>query len=176
MELVTEIFSEATRAGIYVAAVVFVLLLIIFRRMTHVILAFVMVVLGILWMFGLLPLTGTQLGLTAGLVFPLLIGIGTDDAMHILHRYKHEGGRIVPAIRYSGKAVLLTTVTTMLAFGSLAVVGEMATIAAIGWLLFVGLGTCFLATVILLPACLTIGRRWKRGDSDDTVETAKKAV
>ncbi|TVR66900.1 MAG: hypothetical protein EA427_15350 [Spirochaetaceae bacterium] len=179
VELVTEIFSEATRAGAYVAAVVFVLLLLIFRRLTQVILAFAMVVLGIVWMFGLLPLTGTHLGLTAGLVFPLLIGIGTDDAMHILHRYNHEGGDIVPAIRYSGKAVLLTTVTTMLAFGSLAVVGEMATIAAIGWLLFVGLGTCFVATVILLPACLTIGRQWRQkrqGINGGTAETTEEAV
>lgn len=158
VELVTEIFSEAARAGTYVAAVVFLLLLLIFRRLPQVLLAFAMVVLGIVWMFGLLPLTGTHLGLTAGLVFPLLIGIGTDDAMHILHRYNHEGRDIVPAVRYSGKAVLLTTVTTMLAFGSLAVVGEMATIAAIGWLLFVGLGTCFVATVVLLPACLSIRR------------------
>ena len=176
VELVSEIFSEATRAGIYVAGIVFLLLLIIFRRLTHVLLAFAMVVLGVLWMFGLLPLTGTQLGLTAGLVFPLLIGIGTDDAMHILHRYNHEGGDIVPAIRYSGKAVLLTTVTTMLAFGSLAVVGEMATIAAIGWLLFVGLGTCFLATVILLPACLSIGQRWKQNSDAGTAESTKQAV
>ncbi len=176
VELVNEIFSEASRAGVFVAAVVFLLLLLIFRRITHVILAFIMVVLGIVWMFGLLPLTGTQLGLTAGLVFPLLIGIGTDDAMHILHRYNHEGGDIVPAIRYSGKAVLLTTVTTMLAFGSLAVVGEMATIAAIGWLLFVGLGTCFVATVILLPACLALGQRCRTPRSGEIRQGTENAV
>ena len=158
--LVNEIFTEAAQAAVYVAIVVFVLLLLIFRRLVHVILAFVMVTLGFVWMFGLLPLTGTHLALTAGLVLPLIIGIGTDDAMHILHRYRHEGERIEPTLRYSGKAVLLTSITTMLGFGSLAVVGEMATIAAIGWLLFVGIGTCFLATVIVLPATLELGNRW----------------
>lgn len=165
VELVSEIFSEAAQAAVYVAIVVFVLLLLIFRRIPHVLLAFVMVVVGFVWMFGLLPLTGTHLALTAGLVLPLLIGIGTDDAMHILHRYRHEGGRIEPTLRYSGKAVLLTSITTMLGFGSLAVVGEMATIAAIGRLLFVGIGTCFIATVIVLPALLELGNRWASSKS-----------
>lgn len=160
--LVSEIFTEASRAGVYVAIAVFLLLFIIFRNLKHVVLAFLMVAFGIVWMFGILPLTGTHLSLMAGLVFPLLIGMGTDCAMHILHRYRHEGNKIVPAIRYSGKAVLLTTVTTMLAFGSLAVAGEMATIAAIGALLFVGLGTCFIATVIALPALLTVSDKLRK--------------
>ncbi len=155
VELITEIFTEAARAGIYVAIVIFILLFLIFRNIKHVILAFVMVVLGILWLFGVLPLTGTQLTLTAGLVLPLLIGIGTDDAMHILHRYRHENGDIEKTLRYSGKAVLLTTLTTMIGFGSLAVVGMMPTITSIGALLFIGIGTCFLATVITLPALLS---------------------
>lgn len=159
VEMVNEIFEGAARAGIYVIVVVLVLLFAIFRHVRHVLLAFSMVVLGLLWMFGFLPLSGTALTLTAGLVFPLLIGIGTDDALHILHRYRHEGNRIEPALRYSGKAVLLTTLTTMLAFGSLAVAGEMATIASIGALLFIGLGTCFLATVVALPAFLSIGKK-----------------
>ena len=159
VELIEEIFGEATTAAIYVAIIVFVLLFVIFRRVSDVLTAFLMVALGIVWMFGLLPFTGTELALTAGLVLPLLIGIGTDDAMHILHRYRHEGGDIVPTLQYTGKAVLLTSITTMLGFGSLALIGEMATIAAIGWLLFVGIGTCFLATVVVLPALLEIGRR-----------------
>lgn len=166
VELVTDIFTGATQAAGYVALVVFLLLLLIFRRISQVLLAFVMVALGFVWMFGLLPLTGTQLMLTSGLVLPLIIGIGNDDAMHILHRYRHEGGQIEPTLRYTGKAVLLTSVTTMIGFGSLAVVGEMATIAGIGWLLFVGIGTCFLATVIVLPALLELGHRWGARSSD----------
>ncbi len=152
--LINEIFTEAAKAGIYVAIVVFILLFVIFRTIKHVILAFMMVVLGLLWLFGILPLTGTQLTLTAGLVLPLLIGIGTDDAMHILHRYRHENGDIVKTLRYSGKAVLLTTLTTMIGFGSLGAIGTMETISSIGVLLLIGIGTCFLATVITLPALL----------------------
>lgn len=159
VELITEIFTEAARAGVYVAIVIFILLFLIFRNFKHVILAFVMVVLGLLWLFGLLPLTGTQLTLTAGLVLPLLIGIGTDDAMHIMHRYRHENGNIEKTLRYSGKAVLLTTLTTMIGFGSLAIVGMMPTITSIGALLFIGIGTCFVATVIALPAILSLTKK-----------------
>lgn len=159
VELINEIFTEAARAGIYVAFVIFILLFLIFRKVKYVVLAFIMVALGIVWLFGLLPLTGTELTLTAGLVLPLLIGIGTDDAMHILHRYKHEKGNIEKTLRYSGKAVLLTTLTTMIGFGSLAVVGVMPTITSIGALLFIGIGACFLSTVIVLPALLCLKRK-----------------
>lgn len=164
--LINEIFTEAARAGIYVAIVVFILLFIIFRKIKHVILAFTMVVLGLLWLFGLLPLAGTHLTLTAGLVLPLLIGIGTDDAMHIMHRYRHEKGDIVKTLRYSGKAVLLTTLTTMIGFGSLGVIGTMETISSIGILLFIGIGTCFLATVIALPALLGLNKKVNGGKNE----------
>jgi len=91
-------------------------------------------------------------------VFPLLIGIGTDFAMHILHRYEHEGGNIVSTLRYTGKAVLLSSVTTMLGFGSLALMGEVGAVAALGTLLFVGIAACLVATVVGLPAFLGLRR------------------
>ena len=157
--LVDDVFTDGSQAALWAALVVFAVMLAIFRRVGHVLLAFGSVAVAIVWMFGILPLLGMRLQANAAMVFPLLIGIGTDFAMHILHRYDHEGGDIVSTLRYSGKAVLLSSVTTMLGFGSLALVGQVGMISALGTLLFVGIAACLVATVVALPAFLGIGKR-----------------
>ncbi len=54
-------------------------------------------------------------------VIPLIFGIGVDDHVYILHRYL-EGktkGEIGKAVFRSGRAVVLTSLTTMVGFGAL---------------------------------------------------------
>ena len=60
----------------------------------------------------------------------------------------------------TGRAVLITSLTTMLAFGSL----KFATYRGLGSLgvaLFIGVCTCFLSSVILLPALFGLIERKK---------------
>lgn len=157
--LVDELFTDGAQAAAWAALVVFLVMMAIFRKPAHVLLAFGSVAVAIVWTFGILPLLGMELIAFVAVVFPLLIGIGTDFAMHILHRYDHEEGDIVSTLRFSGKAVLLSSVTTMLGFGSLALVGEIGAVSALGTLLFVGIGACLVATVIGLPAFLGLRKR-----------------
>ncbi len=156
--LVDDLFTDGSEAAAWAALVVFLVMIAIFRRPGHVLLAFGSVAVAIVWTFGILPLLGMPLIAFVAVVFPLLIGIGTDFAMHILHRYEHEGGNIVSTLRYTGKAVLLSSVTTMLGFGSLALMGEVGAVAALGTLLFVGIAACLVATVVGLPAFLGLRR------------------
>lgn len=157
--LVDELFTDGAQAAAWVAMAVFLVMIAIFRRPAHVLLAFGSVAVAMVWTFAVLPLLGIPLQANAAMIFPLLIGIGTDDAMHILHRYDHEGGDIVSTLRFSGKAVLLSSITTMLGFGSLALVGEVGMLAALGTLLFVGIAACLIATVVGLPAFLGLNKQ-----------------
>ena len=152
--LVDELFTDGSQAAAWAALVVFLVMISVFRRTGHVLLAFGSVAVAIVWTFAVFPLLGMPLVAQVAIVFPLLIGIGTDFAMHILHRYDHEGGDIASTLRFSGKAVLLSSVTTMLGFGSLMLVGEVGMITGLGTLLFVGIGACLIATVVGLPAFL----------------------
>ncbi|NOR13134.1 MAG: MMPL family transporter, partial [Candidatus Aminicenantes bacterium] len=53
----------------------------------------------------------------------------------------------------TGKAILLTSLTTMLAFGSL-VFSIWRGFGHLGAALFLGVGACFLTTVVFLPGII----------------------
>lgn len=75
------------------------------------------VVMGVtsLWWLGTLPLIGV--GLSVGLMLPLvfIMAIGSDDAIHLIWNMEltHDRNKVY---RFVGQAVLLTTVTTFVAF------------------------------------------------------------
>jgi len=134
--------------------VVFLLLLWDFKRIRFAILAMIPLMVGAVWMVGTMHLFGLKLTLMNVMGLPLILGIGIDDGVHLLHRHRVEGnGRIRTVFTSTGKAVLLTSVTTMLAFGSL-VFATYRGLGSLGIALFIGVGTCFLTSVIILPALL----------------------
>jgi predicted RND superfamily exporter protein len=105
---------------------------------------------GLLWMVGLMHLTGQQLTVMNVMGLPMILGIGIDDGVHIVHRWLYEGkGKIETVFSSTGKAILLTSLTTMLAFGSL-IFSIWRGFGQLGAALFVGVAACFLTTVIIL--------------------------
>ena len=90
---------------------------------------------------------------------PIILGIGIDDGVHALHRYCEQPGggskRVYDSFRFVGKAILLTSITTMIGFGSVGFYA-MRGMASFGQVLLMGVGTCFLATVFVLPATLRV--------------------
>ncbi|MEE8437799.1 MAG: MMPL family transporter, partial [Candidatus Neomarinimicrobiota bacterium] len=71
--------------------VIFVILLLDFRSIRKAGLALVPLVIGALWMLGVMELSGLQLTMMNAMAVPLIIGIGIDDGVHIIHRYQIEG-------------------------------------------------------------------------------------
>jgi hopanoid biosynthesis associated RND transporter like protein HpnN len=141
-------------AAMLTLVVVFLLLLWDFRKFRFAVLAMTPLVVGVLWMIGTMHLIGLQLTMASFMGIPLIIGIGIDDGVHILHRYKIEGaGKIRTVFSSTGKAVMLTSITTMLAFGSLSFATHRG-LGSLGIVLFIGVGTCFLTSVLILPALL----------------------
>jgi predicted RND superfamily exporter protein len=71
-----------------------------------------------------------------------------------MHRWQNEGhGKLRVVYSSTGRAILLTSLTTMLAFGSM-VFSVFPAWAWFGSSLFIGVGSCFLTTVIILPGLL----------------------
>lgn len=151
--------------------VVFLLLLLDFRNLRFTMMAMVPLVFGAIWMVGIMQLVGLQLTMMNVIGLPLILGIGIDDGVHILHRFRVEGnGRIRTVFTSTGKAVLLTSITTMLAFGSL-LFATYRGLGSLGIALFIGVGACFLTTMMLLPAMLgLIGKMKEKVEKKVEVE------
>jgi predicted RND superfamily exporter protein len=154
VSLVKVFGRDGRNAVMLTLAIVFLLLWLDFKKVGYALIAMIPLALGVFWMVGLMNLTGIALTIMSVMGLPLIIGIGIDDGVHIMHRWKHEGnGRIRTVFSSTGKAILLTSLTTMLAFGSM-VFSVMPAWGQFGGSLFYGVGACFLTTVVILPGIL----------------------
>jgi predicted RND superfamily exporter protein len=146
--------QEGAKAMTYALIAILALLLLDFRSIRFALLAIVPLLLAVVWLTGGMGLFDAPFNLMNVLAVPLILGIGIDDGVHVCHRYRHEKGASIPsAIGSVGKAIFLTTATTMIAFGSL-MFSRMQGNVAIGQVLFFGVGLCYVMTVTVLPVLL----------------------
>ncbi|MBN1223501.1 MAG: MMPL family transporter [Candidatus Aminicenantes bacterium] len=152
-----EIIGRDGRNAVFLTLlIVFLLLWMDFRSPLYALMAMVPLACGIFWMVGLMRVVGMQITVMNVMGLPMIVGIGIDDGVHIIHRWLHEGkGKINLVFASTGKAIFLTSLTTMLAFGSL-IFSIWRGFGHLGGALFLGVGTCFLATVLILPGLLGI--------------------
>jgi hypothetical protein len=152
--LMDEIGEDGKRATELAIVVIFLVLLLDFRSFKKTILAMIPLVVGVVWMVGVMEITGLQITLLNIMAIPMIIGIGIDDGVHIIHRYQIEGKHAHKLVFAStGRAILLTSITTMLGFGSLWFATYRG-LGSMGIALFIGVGMCFLASVIVIPVII----------------------
>ncbi len=143
---------------------VVLLLYLHFQSWRVVILALVPLSVGITWMLGLTSLLGWKLNYINGVVIPMILGIGIDDGIHIIHRYLEDSRYdIHGAVQYTGRAVAMTSLTTMVGFGSL-VIAQYRALSSMGWIIILGIGSCLLTSLFLLPPLLVIFLKPERGE------------
>jgi hopanoid biosynthesis associated RND transporter like protein HpnN len=150
---------DGLRATLLTLIVVFVLLLIDFRSLGFALLAMIPLIAGGFWMVGLLKTCGLMFTFVNVMGIPMIVGIGIDDGVHLLHRYRLEGlHKTSEVLKSTGKAILLTSLTTMVGFGSL-LPAKYRGFTSLGALLVFGVGACFLTTVIILPSIIALIQR-----------------
>src|SRR5688572_32024072 len=98
------------------------------------------------------------------MTLPLVIGIGVTNGIHILNRFAEEHSPSILA-KSTGKAVLVSGLTTIAGFGSL-VLAKHQGIESLGWVMSTGVATCMLAGLTFLPAILTLMTRNGGGEKN----------
>lgn len=152
--LIDIIGKDGRLAMMLTLLVVFVLLWIDFGKAQYALMAMIPLTAGLVWMVGLMKLTGQQFTAMNVMGLPMILGIGIDDGVHVVHRWLAEGkGRISTVFASTGKAILLTSLTTMLGFGSL-VFSIWRGFGHLGAALFVGVAACFLTTILFLAGVI----------------------
>lgn len=114
---------------------------------------------GLTWAAAALQVTGVHLTMVNVVGVPILLGIGVDVVIHLLHRLAEEGpGGVRRALSTTGVAATISTLTTVLSFCSLTLAGNRG-IRSLGLLVVIGLIAVFMASAILLPTAWAAG--WK---------------
>ncbi len=158
-ELISVIGNDGKNAALLTILVVFMLLWLDFRKIKYAVIAMIPLVAGFVWMVGLMKLTGMQLTVVNVMGLPMIIGIGIDYGVHVVHRWRiEETGKVNKIFASTGKAILLSALTTMLAFGSL-VFSIWRGFGSLGAAMFIGVGACFLSTVIILSGIIGLLER-----------------
>jgi len=150
--------QAATAAGI----LVLLLLYAKFGNVKDTFLALIPKLMGVVWMMGGMRLLDLSYNFANLVAIPLILGVGIDTGVHIVHRMRLEGeGGMTLVLRHTGRAILIAGLTTMLGFGSLALASHRG-LASLGTVLLLGLGSCIVTATIVLPNMLVAFKLVKR--------------
>jgi uncharacterized protein len=135
---------------------VFVLFLLVshFHSLSGVFATMFPVFAGVVAMTGMMALTGMGLNFMNAMVLVTILGMGSDYGLHIAHRVGGPGKEEQRKnFIQAGRAVLLSALTTIAGFGSLAFT-DYGAMSSIGWATNYGIGATALFALVFLPAFL----------------------
>ncbi|MEM8960171.1 MAG: MMPL family transporter [Acidobacteriota bacterium] len=159
------VWRDATLAALIGTIIVLILLAIDFGGLKEGLLALLPLLVGTVWMLGLMDIFDLDVNFMNIFVFTMVIGIGVDYGIHLLHRW-HETGGDDPtsdhpspgdpeAIRGTSGAITIAALTTMVGFGSL-VLSHVPGLRSMGMVAILGAGATALVSMTVLPALLAV--------------------
>ena len=136
--------------------IVFILVFLHFKRMKMTLLTLTPLVTGLIWTVGALSLFGIRINFVNAVILPMIIGMGIDNSVHLMHRFLEGGGKDAGyALRTTGRAMAMCSLTTILGFGSL-ITARYQALSTMGWVTILGMGFCLVAALCFLPALLML--------------------
>jgi len=155
-EMLELMLDDAVQAVALTLLVVSIVLLIDLRSVLSVTLVLTPLLTALAWVTGFMYVFDFKVNIYNIVAFPVIIGMGIDNAVHVFHRYREAGvGSLRLVLRTTGMALLATTLTTMVGFAGL-VPAHHPALYWIGIVSLLGLGSCFVTAVTLLPALLQL--------------------
>ena len=160
----TRLMTEGyINGGIYAMIAIIIYIFIVFRNPRTVFFILLPVIAGSIWTVGIMELTGLKLNMANLVILPLILGIGVVNGIHITHRYREEKDKNSVVLgKSTGQAVILSSLTTMIGFGSMMVADHYG-VFSLGLVLTLGVFCCLVASITFLPALLKLSaaKGWK---------------
>lgn len=161
-DMIASITRDGPKASMLAFFSVFTLIIVLFRKPRIAGLMLSGLILGNIWLFGIIIATDLKINFLNFIALPITFGIGVDYAVNMFDRYLHDPDRdILRVVRETGGAVGLCSFTTIVGYGSLLIAQNQAFVS-FGTLAVLGEVTSMLAAVITLPALLLVVHRWKK--------------
>lgn len=148
--------NDILKISIFCLLILLIILLAMFRNIKDAVITLIPLILSIYVTLGIMPLLGVELNIFSIISFPVLLGIGIDSGVHLMHRIKSSPDRGIDYIlSHTGKAIVMTVLTTLIGFGSLYYTNHPG-LASFGLTTVIGMSTCMLVTLTVLPALYTV--------------------
>ncbi len=120
------------------------------------------IILGLVYLLGFMSFFGVHFNFVNTLVIPIIIGLGVDNGIHLTERFFESDYSAKTIIADTGRALIVTALTSCAGFGSLAISGYEG-IASMGRLTIYALGCVLFASLFVVPAMMYLHWNRKRG-------------
>ncbi len=165
-ELTPEDMSKTTKFS-FIGVIVVILLL--FRSIIYGFIPLFSVVLGLVWLYGMLGILGVKISSTLAGVASMTIGIGIDFAIQIINRFRQEvlelKGEEEKAMENTLRAVIfpmsITTLASIIGFRALSL-AELEVMHDLGLAMSLGVLACYLSALTFVPSAVLLSRKLKR--------------
>ncbi|MCH8887661.1 MAG: RND family transporter [SAR324 cluster bacterium] len=139
-----------------------VLLMVLFRRISGVVLPLIVVILSFISTVGVMAATGTPFTMTTFILPSFILATGVGATVHLLaiffRRYAQRGDKeeaLIFAMGHSGLPILMTSLTTSAGLFAFATV-KMPPVAHMGIFAGIGVLIALVYTLVLIPAALSL--------------------
>ena len=163
LEYIDLLMKSYIQASFYAAGVILLLIFLLFRNLKDLVLTLLPLGLGVLWLFGALGLFHIQLDPANIVTMPMILGIGVAYGVYVMDRYREEGGVRIFASS-TGKAVILSALTTLFGFGSM-LFGQYRGLVSLGMVMSLGVIFNLISALVVLPQILAL--QDKRGGEEE---------
>lgn len=148
------IMRDGTIAILLTLLTILALLWLHFKKFRTMWLTSLPILLGSLSLLGIMGIFGIKFNFINIVALPIILGIGVDNSVHFYHRYQ-EDRSLWHAFYHTGMAMFLTTLTTIIGFGSL-VFSQHRGLKSLGVVAVLGLFLNLLTTFIILPVIIKL--------------------
>lgn len=134
--------------------IIYLFMIFTFRSFRWSVISMLPLVVGLLWLFGIMMIFGLQFNFYNLVVLPAILGIGEDSGVHLAHRYRDEGKNSMWAVLSStGQHISMGSITTMLGFAGLLFTSHPG-LQSLGVMAVIGIGMTLLTSLTFLPALI----------------------
>ena len=164
-------FQYALTAGIVLISL---MLFALWRSLRDVALVLAPLLLGGVVTVATMAVLGLRFNFANVIVLPLLLGIGVDSGIHLVHRAKMRlSSEDLLLGTTTARAVFYSALTTVVSFGTLAFSSHRG-VASLGILLTAGMTYVVLCNLITLPALIELRQRDPEAEDEDAVALAER--
>jgi hypothetical protein len=146
---------DAWRAVILGLVLVTVLLWLDFKSLWLTTLANIQLLVGVVWMLAAMQGLGIKMNFVNAFVTTMILGVGIDYGIHIIHRISQEGLSNPTGLLETGKAVVMAAMTNVAGFGTL-YFSAYPGLSSMGLVSAMGSLTCLITALTTLPALLIL--------------------
>jgi preprotein translocase subunit SecF len=161
------------QATLLAAVTIIPVVLFNFGALGHTLLAMLPLILGSVQMFGIMGILDIPLNPANMMGLPLMLGMGVDNGVHIMHDFRSQRGRYQMSPSTS-VAVVLNTLTTMVGFAVL-IIADHRGLQSLGRVLTIGMTCCLFSALVVLPCLLAWITRHRSNEEEKEDEEADRS-